>query len=326
MSKVLVVRFSSIGDIVLTTPVVRALASAGHVVHFATKANFEPVLRANPYISQLHLLKDSLAHLLLELKEEHFDFIVDLHNNLRTKVLKLALGLPSSSFNKLNVEKYRLVRFKDLKAMPAVHIVDRYLQTLSPLRIDSFDNQGLDFFLTTADRPSPQVYTPLSNNFVAIVLGAQHSTKQLPSQKLSELLTAIPSPKVLLGAQKDDELAKLALKHLPQNQKALILNLCGKLTLRESAWVLSEANEVFSHDTGLMHIAAALKKPVTAIWGNTVPELGMYPYKTPYRNWQVTNLDCRPCSKIGFSKCPQVHFNCMNLQSFTKERFTETFS
>ncbi len=310
----------------LTTPVVRVLSSAGHTVHYATKHSFEPVLRANPYIAKIHYLKSSLPQLLLELKHEGFDFIVDLHNNLRTRILKMALNIPSASFNKLNIEKYKLIRFKDFDAMPPIHIVDRYLQTLAYWGLQAGDGKGLEFYISDTDKPSPEILRRLPGSYTVLVLGGQHITKQLPSNKLAELLQNIKGEVVLLGAEKDAIIAKEAVSVLTSAVTGKVINLCGLLSLRESCWVLNGSTEVFANDTGLMHIAASFSKKVTAIWGNTVPELGMYPYKTPFRNFEVKGLSCRPCSKIGFDKCPEGHFKCMNNQDFSSENLNRAFS
>ena len=100
------------------------------------------------------------------------------------------------------------------------------------------------------------------------------------------------------------------------NKKTKIFNLVGKLSINESASIIKNSKKVYTHDTGMMHIAAAFKKYTFCIWGNTVPEFGMYPYDTTFTIFEVPDLKCRPCSKIGFDKCPKGHFKCMNDQKF----------
>ena len=106
---------------------------------------------------------------------------------------------------------------------------------------------------------------------------------------------------------------------LAQGDPVRIYNACGKFSLHESAAILRRAHVVITHDTGLMHIAAALRKPILSLWGNTVPAFGMYPYygkpglatiPSSYM-LEVKNLSCRPCSKIGYAACPKKHFRCM---------------
>ncbi len=146
--------------------------------------------------------------------------------------------------------------------------------------------------------------------FIAVVIGAQHATKRLPVDKLTELCRKIKGPVVLLGGPEDKERAEEIAHAAGEN----VFNGCGRFKLDESAFLISKAQKVVTHDTGLMHIAAAFNKPIVSVWGNTVPEFGMYPYKTDHSKIiQVNGLSCRPCSKIGFNSCPKGHFKCMNL-------------
>lgn len=314
--KILVIRFSSIGDIVLTTPVVRCLKTQieNVQVHYVTKLQYKSILEHNPYIDKLFYLGESLADLANELRNEKYDFVVDLHNNLRTRILKFKLGVPAVSFNKLNVEKWLMVNLK-INKLPDVHIVDRYLETTRALGVKA-DALGLDFFIPEKD-DVPLEWLPESHRagFVAYAIGGQHETKKLPVARMIELCKKINRPIVLLGGKEDfdnGERVHEALEQTGGDRKNLIYNSCGKFNLNQSASVIKKSSLVFSHDTGLMHIAAAFKKEVYSIWGNTIPAFGMYPYRTKYHSLENTNLGCRPCSKIGFDKCPKGHFRCMN--------------
>lgn len=306
--KVLIIRFSSIGDIVLTTPVIRCVKKqvSGIEVHYLTKKAFEPVLAANPYIDKIHFLKDSLFETLADLKLENFDHIIDLHHNIRTLFIKKRLGKPASSFNKLNWQKWVLVRFK-LNLLPKEHIVDRYLKTVEFLGVKN-DNAGLDYFLIN-NHDLPLLLPPSHQQFIALVIGAQHATKRLPVQRLVELSRLIQKPVVLLGGPEDVERGEMIAAGAGKH----VFNGCGKFKLDQSAFLVKMSGCVITHDTGLMHIAAAFKKPIHSIWGNTVPEFGMYPYMAEESYiYEVKGLSCRPCSKIGYQKCPLGHFNCMN--------------
>lgn len=339
--KILVLRFSSIGDIVLTTPVVRALAQQvpGAEVHFATKPAYRCLLEPNPHIAKVHVLSGSLRELVRELRAEKFDFIVDLHNNLRTRLLKLQLNVKSASFDKLNRQKWLLVNFK-INTLPHVHVVDRYLAAAAPLGVKN-DGQGLDYFIPDGQEIDlHSLPAGFQRGYAAVAIGAQHATKRLPVEKLIELCAKLNRPIVLLGGPEDEStghVIKLAFAegaasgetparipdnpyYFPENAPAqfaspLILNGCGCYSLHQSASLLRQAQLVVSHDTGLMHIAAAFQKEIFSVWGNTVPAFGMYPYKTEFKALEVLNLSCRPCSKIGFAKCPQGHFKCMNDQA-----------
>lgn len=312
--KVLIIRFSSIGDIVLTSPVIRCLKTQrpDAIVHFATKKQFATLLQFNPYIDKLHLLDGDLKAFCKELKQEQFDMIIDLHHNLRTSVIKRRIGVKRHTVDKLNWEKFLMVRFK-LNMLPYLHIVDRYMETASHLGIKN-DGKGLDFFLD----PSASIsQLNLPNQYAVYAIGGQHATKQLPLHKQLELLKTIQGPVVLIGGKEDAEQGnKLGALH------PSCINLCGKLSIHQSALVMQTALVVYSHDTGMMHIAAALRKPIVSIWGNTIPEFGMTPYYPEDFDAgasvikEVKDLYCRPCSKIGFRKCPKGHFLCMEAQEF----------
>jgi ADP-heptose:LPS heptosyltransferase len=325
--KILIVRFSSIGDIVLTTPVVRVLKTQlDHPeIHYATKIQFRGLLSENPYIDKIHLLDGSLPSLIKDLRVEKFDYFIDLHNNLRTRILKMALGVRSFSFNKLNWEKWLMVNLK-INKLPSIHIVDRYVSAVKPLHVKN-DSLGLDYFIPASDEvPYDWIPDTHRDGFVAYAIGGQHATKKLPVSRMIELCDKINRPIILLGGKEDIEAAEKIGQFFnvnndsavsegeirsDLNKRTVIYNACGKYNINQSASIVKKANYVFTHDTGLMHIAAAFKKEVYSIWGNTIPLFGMYPYRTKFKVLENNKLDCRPCSKIGFNKCPKGHFNCM---------------
>jgi ADP-heptose:LPS heptosyltransferase len=319
MKKILILRFSSIGDIVLTTPVIRAIKQQvpGVQVHYATKPSFKAIVAANPYLDKVHYLPEKLDDLITELRAEQFDYVVDLHNNLRTRLIRWKLGVPGQGFNKLNFRKWLLVNLK-INRMPAVHIVDRYLNAAGKLGVKN-DGQGLDYFIPPADEvPVNALPQTHQQGYVAFAIGAQHATKRLPLEKILALCAKINRPIILLGGTEDAATGEQIEQYFqnqnrPTNngQRTTIYNACGKYNLNQSASLVRQADVVFSHDTGLMHIAAAFQKKIYSIWGNTVPELGMYPYKTHFELLENRNLNCRPCSKIGYAQCPQGHFKCM---------------
>ena len=313
--KFLIIRFSSIGDIVLTTPVVRCLKQQleNAEVHYLVKKPFSTIVENNSYVDKVHILEDDLKQTIELLKKENFNYIIDLHHNLRTWRVKRALkNIPAFSFNKLNYEKWLLTAFK-INRLPKVHIVDRYMFTVRPFNVRN-DHKGLDYFIPEKD-VVPIEQLPLSHRFgfIGIVIGAAHNTKKLPLHKLKELCTKIDHPIILLGGVEDknigDEIASV--------DTIKVWNACGRFNINQSADLVRKSKLIISYDTGLMHIAAAFKKPIISVWGNTVPEFGMAPYygKSEIRNskFEILNLPCRPCSKIGYKKCPRGHFKCMEL-------------
>ena len=326
LMKILIIRFSSIGDIVLTTPVIRTLKTQVEdaEIHYVTKKGYHPILEGNPYIDQIHLLDDHLGVLISHLKQERFDLIVDLHNNLRSKWLILALGRKSVSFKKINLTKWLMVNFK-WNRLPNRHIVDRYMDTVKHLNV-KMDSLGLDYFIPEKDEVDIE-WLPATHQskYAVFVIGAKFATKRLPYKRMIELCDRINKPIVLLGGKEDATLGAQIESFFTQNdqedpmeislaalgKKALVYNGCGKFNINQSASILKKASWVFTHDTGLMHIASAFKKNIYSIWGNTIPSFGMYPYRTKFTIFENNKINCRPCSKIGFSKCPKGHFKCM---------------
>jgi ADP-heptose:LPS heptosyltransferase len=313
LKKVLILRFSSIGDIVLTTPVVRCIKQqlAGCEVHFFTKKVFEPVISENPYIDKFFFLNNNLSELLNELKKEDYDYIIDLHYNLRTWRIKNALGKKAFNFNKLNFEKWLITNFK-INRLPNVHIVERYMQTVKSIGVIN-DSKGLDFFIHP-DNEIDRITLPenFRNKFIAIAIGGQHATKKLPEEKILSVCRKLETPIILLGGKEDAASAEKIRSYCGREK---ILNACGKYNIQQSASLIKHAYKVITHDTGLMHIAAAFKKDIISVWGNTIPEFGMYPYMAGNKSEiiEIKDLGCRPCSKLGYEKCPKKHFYCMTL-------------
>ena len=329
--KILILRFSSIGDIVLTSPVIRVLKTQldQPEIHFATKKGNEPLLEANPYLDRVHLLDKDMMTLIRELKTERFDLIIDLHRNLRTLLIKFILRRPSHSFRKLHFKKWILTTFK-INLLPNVHVVDRYFEAIAPLGLKK-DSLGLDHFIPHKDEVERE-WLPESfqRAYAVVIMGGAWATKRLPTRRLIELCDRINKPVILIGGPPEsaagEEIEAFFRRQdtpgpydkglIELGKKTIVYNACGKFNLNQSASIVQQSSWVFTHDTGLMHIAAAFKKPLFTIWGSTVPEFGMYPYRTKFTIFENKKLTCRPCSKIGRRKCPKGHFKCMNENVF----------
>ncbi len=323
--KILILRFSSIGDIVLTTPVVRCLKLQipQAKIHYATKQAFIGLLDQNPYIDKIHALGKDKKIFIKELQLEEFDLIIDLHHNLRTLVIWLQLRKKRVAFDKINVEKW-LKTFLKIDILPYTHIVDRYLETTAHLNVKN-DGKGLDFFI----HPNTSLEgLKIPEHYYVYAIGGQHATKKLPLDKQIEFLMQIDERILLIGG-KEDSLAGEAIGKACKHA----VNFCGQLSINQSAYLMKGAIKVISHDTGMMHIAAALNKSIISIWGNTIPGFGMTPYysenllnsefdemqENPKSIMlQVDDLSCRPCSKIGYDKCPRGHFKCIKDINFDK--------
>ena len=316
--KILIIRFSSIGDIVLTTPIIRCVKKQlpNVELHFITKVAYRSVVANNPYIDQCHFFEQCLEEVIPALQAARFDIIIDLHKNIRSLKIKKALQVKSFSFEKLNIRKWLLVNFK-INTMPDKSIVDRYFEAIAGLGVKN-DGKGLDYFIAK-QQELENADIPMSHwaGYVAYVIGGSYATKQLPAEKWKELCAITDYPIILMGAAEDRSLGEEITSAYPVR----VYNACGKFSLNESAYLISKARVVVSNDTGLMHVAAAFQKPIVSLWGNTSPEMGMYPY-FDYNNvhqrqsskaifLENKDLSCHPCSKMGYSSCPKKHFQCM---------------
>lgn len=278
-------------------------------IHFITKQQYAFILKSNPYIDKVHVLEEKFGELVHELVPEKYDYIIDLHNNFRSARLKQSLKAKSFSVNKLNWQKMLLIRFK-INRLPEKHIVDRYLETASALHIKN-DGKGLDYFIPEKEEfKKSELPLPFQKGFVAFVIAGTYITKKLPVEKVSEICQNINYPVILLGGKREFEEGE---KILSQS-KGNVMNYAGKISLNRSASLVRDAKVVLTNDTGLMHIAAAFHKKILSFWGNTVPAFGMVPYQPGQGSMlmQIEGLKCRPCSKLGFQKCPKKHFRCMN--------------
>jgi len=319
--KFLIIRFSSIGDIVLTTPVFRCLKKQviGSEVHFLTKQSFKAVTEANPYIDKFFYFDKDLDSVIEQLKEEDYDYVIDLHKNFRSGKVKRALNKPSHTIDKLDWKKFLLTKLH-INFMPGRHITQRSLDTVLAFGIKD-DGGGLDYFIPEKDIVKEEDI-PASHHagYIAIVIGASYATKKLPIFKLKELCQKLDHPIILIGGKEDKDVAV----EVSSIDPGKIYNACGKFNLNESADLVRRAKLVISHDTGLQYIASAYQKKVLAIWGATSPKLDVEPYygskfleansNKPYENILVPGLPCQPCSKYGTRKCPRGHFKCMKLQ------------
>jgi ADP-heptose:LPS heptosyltransferase len=309
--KFLIVRFSSIGDIVFTTPAIRCLKEQypGAEIHFVVKKKFQSVVAYNPYIDHLHILDNNLNELISAFKEIRFDYIIDLHKTLRSYLLRARLWRPTLSFRKLSVEKFLMNHFRIDFLPKNLHIIERNIQALAPLGITN-DFKPVDYFIAPEDEVSlaclPQAH---QTGYIAFVIGGQHFTKRLPTEKIIRICQSLKKPIVLLGGPEDTEVAML----ITRQCTGLVYDACGKFSLGQSISLLKSSQCVIAHDTGLLHISGAFNKNIVSVWGGTsASHFGVWPYLNKESVIvTVDGLSCRPCSNFGLSKCPKKHFKCM---------------
>lgn len=308
---------SSIGDIVLASPVLRCVKKQlpDAEVHFLTKQSFKIVTAANPYVDKFFYYDDNMAELLRVLKLEKYDYVIDLHNNIRSNKIRRSLKTTTYTINKLTLQKFLLTQL-NIDVMPNKHITQRSIDTVLPLGVQD-DGGGLDYFIDPKDEVSEDdLPTGHLAGYMVIVIGATYFTKRFPQHKIIALCQQIDHPIILLGGKEDAESGAV----IAATDPIKIYNACGKFNISESADIIKKAKLVVSNDTGMQYIACALKRPVIALWGGTTPDLDVEPYygsnfmshqTKPFYENMVLNLSCQPCSKYGLKKCPKEHFNCM---------------
>lgn len=322
--KFLIIRLSSIGDIVLTTALIRVLRNQykDAQIDFLTDKAFKDILINNPYIDNLILYDKtkSIKDNSIIKKDLDTDYnIIDLQNNLRSILFRKSLG----SYVKLNkkiIQKFRLVHFKNKpKSISSIPI--DYINSAAKFNI-KYDDQGLEFWLP--DEKQSNVYPPnlrqdiYKLNRIAVAPGAKHFTKRWNSNYFVELINKINSNYnniefYLIGGKDDKAVCQeIFNKTKTINSSINIVDYSGQTSLIATASIIDKVNLMISNDTGVMHIAAARKIPVTAIFGSTTKDFGFSPFGVPYIICENNNLTCRPCSHIGRHSCPKGHFDCMN--------------
>jgi len=306
--KVLIVRFSSIGDIVLCSPVVRcAKQQWGAEIHFITKQQHAGILAASPHIDKVITIKEKVSEVGDILVQEGYDLIIDLHKNIRSQQVRALCKGRYVTFDKINIQKWLAVH-TPINLLPKTHLVDRYFAGLASVGLQ-YDGAGLDHHVSDADIQSATDLLP--SKYAVLSLGATYDTKRPPVSKLAYMMQIMELHPVLIGGSDvESQAAQLA-----ATTDRPYTNLVGQVSLGVSSAVVRSAQYVVTGDSGMMHIAAAHRRPLIVYWGSTHPMLGMYPYyptdsDIPYYPL-VQNLSCQPCSKVGKDVCPKGHFRCM---------------
>ncbi len=326
LKKILIIRFSSIGDIVLTSPVIRCVKKQvkGAEVHVLCKASYAFIHEESPYIDKVWTVKDGLSEATTQLKKVGFDFIVDLHKNIRSKrVISALRGVKSASFPKLNFQKWLLVN-TGIDHLGNEHIVDRYFKAVESLRVKN-DGEGLDYFLGENYKLSllraPFDSAQGEGKYLVWVIGGQHAGKRMDKVKILDNLLQWNYPTLILGGDEDAEVGSFIAENANH-----VSNYCGKLSFNDSVAVIRDAHAVISHDTGLMHVAAAFKKNILSLWGQTTPRFGMYPYMAGENSVILEPERRRSLSKLGnkgFSQHPMMHIADSKIVAWVKERFQD---
>lgn len=307
LNKILIIRLSSLGDILLTTPFIRSLKNQFPKlqIDFLLRQEYSDALINNPYINTLYRYsreKESNKKVLADIKKSNYELIIDLQNNFRSKKIKSSLNVLSVSFDKKTIEKFLLVNLKINLLKNAKQIPVRYAQVIENLNLD---NDGIDLF--TQNKPDEKLNR--HDNLIGFCPGARHFTKQWPKEYFIELgkkLTETGCKVVLFGGRIDKQLCEEISNEIPDS-----INLANDDDLLQTAANMKMFKAIICNDSGLMHVASSTDTKVVAIFGSTVKEFGFTPYNCNDLMLENKSLTCRPCSHIGRSSCPKKHFKCM---------------
>jgi len=337
--KILIIRFSSLGDIILASPLIRVLRSTypHAAIDFLAKAEYAGILKSNPHLSSVIELKtgefDELRLLKREIRSRRYDIILDIHNSLRSRYVRFFSGARRVRVvRKFALARFLLIRFHWNLYRTTTSVADRYLETVHSFGVNN-DAKGLELFVPEVVAASASVimsklHISSGDRVLGMVPTARHFTKRWPAERFVEFgirYVKKRHAKLLIFGSKDEaeycgDIAQMINAELGS---AAAMNLAGKLTIVETAAVFDKCDIVVTNDSGLMHVAAARKKKIVAIFGSTVKELGFFPYSTESIVVEQQNLSCRPCTHIGLEECPRGHFRCMK-EIETNELLTAT--
>jgi len=307
VNKLLIVRLSSLGDILLTTPLIRTLKQNYPPIEidFVVKEEYKDLLLLNPHLQNIFIYnnhKDEIKTLKNRICENKYDLIIDLQNNLRSRLLLKCYGNSVFRFKKYNISKFLLVHCKINKLKNAKRIPDRYASTLKNFKLD---DKGLELI-------TDKIKNPLLNdieNLIGICPGSKHFTKTWPEEYFIELGTLLNQNGfqiALFGGKDDLKVCQQISSKLPS-----AINLCNDNNILQTAADMKCCKAIYCNDSGLMHAATAVNVPVIAFFGSTVKEFGFMPYNSKNLILENNSLSCRPCTHIGRDSCPEKHFKCM---------------
>ncbi len=306
VNRILIVRLSSLGDILLTTPFIRSFKNQhpNITIDFLVRKQFEDAVKFNPHLNKVFSLEnnENIDLIKSELKNRNYDLIIDLQNNFRSRKITKNISPGIVRFKKPNLDKFLLVNFKINRLKNIIPIPVRYSKTIPNF---SLDNEGLELFLD--DSVKPDIVS--NKQIIGICPGSVHKTKMWPENyflELSKKLSRDNYQVVLLGGKSDKEVCSKIKKSLPE-----AIDLSNDNKLFKTAVNMKNCSLVICNDSGLMHTALAVKIPVISIFGSTVKEFGFAPYGGKSLVLENNLLSCRPCSHIGRNECPKKHFNCM---------------
>lgn len=324
--KILIIRLSSIGDIVLASPLIRAVHKQypNAIIDFAIKKEFAVLMRHNPNINNLIIVdSSSMKESIESVKNGKYDWIIDIQKASRASQLINGAGAKLvTSYNKQRWNRFFLINFKWNKYKENKPVYQRYFEAVEQYNVKD-DGEGTEIFIT--DIEEKKINSILAENkidtgkpLITICPGAKFANKTWSKEGFIELAKKLQTEHnaniALLGGPDENALCnEIAVKTrhgASPVMPGIVVNLAGQLSLLESAALLKKSQLVIANDSGLMHMAQSQKTPVITIFGPTVKQFGFYPIEKDSTVIE-TNLGCRPCTKMGMDKCPKGHHKCM---------------
>ena len=314
---ILAVRFGSIGDILLTTPLLRSIRHShpGARVTVLTKREYVPLLSHNPNVHRVlgHAPDRSLLGLAAELRGDQYTHLLDLHDNLRSRALRLLVPGRWRSYPKHRMARALLIRAKRNRYRDRRPVAERYFSAARDLRVKP-DGAPPDFFLGAEAREQATAWLAsvglsAEDDIIAFAPGAAHATKRWPIehwQRLVDRSVEDGFAVVIAGGPDDAPLGS----RLVAGQEARVANAAGVFGLQATGALLQRARALVSGDTGVMHMATAVGTPVLALFGPTVEAFGFFPYSRLATVLELP-LPCRPCTAHGGRVCPLGHHRCL---------------
>jgi heptosyltransferase-2 len=305
-NRILIIRFSALGDILLTTPFLRVIKKQYPYlkIDFLVKTNFIDAIKLNPNLARVISWgnENEFTDLLNDIKKYSYDFVIDLQNNFRSRKIVRKIGVQKTSYVKPNLKKFLLVQLKINLLKEKKSIPQRYLESVPELELDK---KGLELFLPENVNPKVE----LGNKTIGFAPGAFHFTKSWPLKyyaELGKLLTSKDFQIAIFGGKSDIEICRELQSEIPNS-----INLSNENNLFQTAVDMKKCKVIVCNDSGLMHTATAVGVPVVSIFGSTVREFGFAPFGVENLVIEKSNLSCRPCTHIGRAECSKNHFKCM---------------
>ncbi|MCX7832946.1 MAG: glycosyltransferase family 9 protein [Ignavibacteria bacterium] len=303
-NRILVIRLSSFGDIVLTFPFLKQLKQKfpNSKIYFLTKSVYGNLVELSHEVDRIILYDNNFFEIKNLIKKENFDYIFDLQKNYRSIALTFKLKGKKIRYKKENFKKFLLIKFKINLFKKVIPVYKKYLLTLKGLV------ENLDFSYHKVDLNFDR--NPRFNfNYILLAPSSKHYTKTYPTENFINIIKKNESNKyVLVGdnSQRDIDICNMISKSCENT-----INLCNKTNFIELANLIYNADYIICNDSGVLHLAELLGKKVYAFFGSTVKEFGFYPQLPTTVIFENENLKCRPCSRHGLEKCPKKHFKCM---------------